>query len=395
MKTYYNRLINSWLFSLVCLVGMSTLHAQTSLTVTPSSPTRDFYLTATGLTHVDGFHLPTGITNQIGDGFSVDVTFSTVGMSASTGKTLVFGIGMNPSSNTFNNAIMVYIEKQQLIVERRISTPNNGDQTFSMPSWNTQMYQYGKSNVRLYFWINEYAMKMYMFEGTTNLTQNDPKRTCELQFYGMNSSRAKSFLTNTSNGTASIVVPRRSPFTITTLTITPAKTNVTGSPITVNAVQGGEATDPVTLTDPSGTVALRENAVSVPYANQLPLDVNSSTFDDLPTSYPVSYDLSVVETTQVDPRTPSFWVSPVPTNDHIMVNMLATQHNTGQLEILDLNERIIYRQTVEMQEGHNQYKVSLKAQSLAAGMYLVRLRISGDMNMDKSSNLYILKVILK
>lgn len=388
MKTYYNYLINSCLLTLVGLVGVVSLNAQTSLTITPSSPTRNFYITAT---NNDGFYLPADIKNQIGNGFSVDVTFSTVGMSASTGKTLIFGVGMS-NSGTYHHAIHVYIQNQQLIVERRVSTPNNGDQTFSMPSWNTQMYQYGKSNVRLYFWINEYAMKMYMFEGTTNLTQNDTKRTCELQFYGMNSSRAKSYLTNISNGTASILVPRRESY-FTTLTITTAKTNVTGSPITVNAVQGGEAADPVSLTDPNETLALRENKVSVPYANQVSLDVNSSAFDHLPTSYSVSYDLPLAETTQADTRSPQFSVSPVPTDDRVLIDLMAPQHADGRLEIVDIMGRTVYQQAITMEEGRNQYSVSLKAKALSAGLYLVRIHELG--RNTNGTRIYMAKAILK
>jgi len=190
--------------------------AQSSMTITASTPSADYTYSQT--ISADGFYLPASIDNQIGSGFSIDVTFSTVGLTPSA-KHLVFGIGREGSS-THHHGINVFIKNGQIIVERRINT-SNGIKTFVMPSWNTQMYNYGVSNVRMYFWITDHAMKFYLFEGTTDLTQNDPNRTCELQFYGMYSSELKNFLTNASANTdLSIITSRNSSaFSITNLVV--------------------------------------------------------------------------------------------------------------------------------------------------------------------------------
>lgn len=240
MKNYnlfklYQRGSVHLLLLMTLLVSGNIMYGQRTLTITSASA-QTFTATGTAYGTAYGFHLPTTLKNSIGDGFSVDMTFSTSEL-GTTIKHFLFGVGMNPNGNTFNDALMVYIQNQQLIVERRVSTPS-GNKTFSIPSWNNQLFNYGVSNMRLYFWIDAYAMKMYMFEGTTDLTQNDVKRACEFQFYGMTDSRVKSFLTASGNGTPSILVPKNSSY-FTSATITTAR-EIATSPITADAVQGLE-----------------------------------------------------------------------------------------------------------------------------------------------------------
>ncbi len=378
------------LLLIFAVLKCTVLSAQSYQTITPSSPARDFYLTNTGLTHVDGFHLPSAINSQIEEGFSVDVTFSTVGLSSSD-KILVFGIGMNPSNNTFDSAIMVYIKNQQVIIERRISTPT-GDQTFAIPSWNTQLYNYGVSNVRMYFWVTEYATKMYLFEGSTNLAQDDSNRTCELQFYGMNSSRAKDFLADTGNGTPSIVVPRHAPFSITTLTIESFKSNVTGSPFEANAIQGRETTASGSLADCNCSGSTTEQQVSVPYLDHQPLDLEDEQFKDLPISYSTAYDLPRFEEAINERQPVLFGASPVPTADWVTINANIPQEDSGTLEIIDMTGRSVYHQAINAQVGENQYRISLKGLSLTSGLYFVRLRLKKTLY---DPTLYRTKVILK
>jgi len=232
---------NNFFFLLLAIwfVAANTAYSQRALTITKTPPTpSNFITTVTGYAgNVYGFHLPSTVKNLIGDGFSVDMTFNTNGLNNTT-KYFLFGVVMHTSASTYNNVLMVYIQNQQLIVERRVNTPT-GDKTFSIPSWNNQLFNYGVSSVRLNFWIDAYAMKMYLFEGTTDLTQNDVKRACEFQFYGMTDSRIKSFLTTSSNGMPSIIVPRDASY-FTQATITTAR-EIAASPFIADAIQGLES----------------------------------------------------------------------------------------------------------------------------------------------------------
>jgi len=382
-----NRYIKSVVFRdallIAFLIATHILDAQNPFVIT-SSTSSDFTITDVG----EGFHLPNIITNQIGNGFSVDATFNTTGLNAND-KTFIFGVGMHPSGSFFS-VLMVYIQNRQVIVERLVSTPS-GNQLFAMPSWNTTMYEYGKSNVHLYFWIDDLAMKMYMFEGSTNLANADVKRTCELQFYGMNSSLVKEFLTNTGNGTAAIIVPQMAAYFVETAIDTARA--IKRSPIPVDAVQGGEG-DTLNYPMCGGGSLLAENPTTIqPMTMKMnskkPLNPTNPAFKNLPTSYPVivhSEQQVVVEDDPVNHLS----VSPVPTNDRILIDMTAEQSTNGRLEIVDMMGRTVYQQAVVIDAGRNQYNVSLKAQALSVGLYLIRLQV-----FDENTRWYTAKVILK
>ncbi|MDJ1470289.1 T9SS type A sorting domain-containing protein [Xanthocytophaga flava] len=366
--------------------------AQSSLTVEPSSTT-NFYLIERDYRNVYGYYLPETIRNQIGSGFSVDVTFSTVGSNPAE-KLLLFGIGMQPSTYSFNNALMVYIYNGQLIVERRVDTPT-GHQTFAIPSWNTQMYDYDVPNVRLYFWVNEYAMKMYMFHGETDLTQNDTNRRCELQFYGMNSSLIKSYLTNPRNGILSLVAPSRpgsdgSTFYISRLTISTAKASVTGSPIDANAVQGKEPSAVTARIATGLDCNCQPSDLPSNLAINKPLDINEAQFKNLPTSYPTQPS-SGAKTIISDPEKPRMVVMPVPTDDQLTIHLKGIGPCVGKLEILDIYGRVVYQQKIKQESDEKQFSISLKNSGLSYGIYIVRATIEGNTNVV---NPLVAKIIL-
>ncbi|HMO38145.1 MAG TPA: T9SS type A sorting domain-containing protein [Saprospiraceae bacterium] len=374
---------------IICLLtGLQVAHAQSPFVIT-SSTSSNFTLTSGR----QGFYLPSAITNQIGNGFRVDATFNTTGLNAND-KIFVFSVGTS-LLDTFHSVINVFIENQQVIIERRVNTPS-GEQLFAMPTWNTTMYEYGKNNVHLYFWIDDYAMKLYIFEGSTDLANADVKRTCELQFYGMKNSLAKTYLTDTANGTVSIVVPQTEFYFVRT-EISTAQ-NITRTPIDMNAVQGGEKAIlnwPLCSSSLQSDekVALRSTAVAETiYENNEPLDPTSPEFKNLPISYAI---IENTESKKVDHAvfTTHLLVSPVPTDDQVLIDLTAVQATKGRLELVDMMGRTVYQQTIRIEEGRNQYQVSLKERALSAGLYLVRVQELGENN--DSTRFYTAKVILK
>lgn len=375
---------------IICLLTcMQVAYAQNSFVISPIT-SNNFSVSELG----NGFNLPSAITNQIDSGFMVDATFNTTGLTPTT-KTFIFGVGMKPSGS-FSSVIMVYIQNRQVIVEKRVSTPS-GDQLFAMPSWNTTMYEYGKNNVHLYFWVDDYAMKMYMFEGSTDLANPDVKRTCELQFYGMKNSLTKAFLTNTANGTASIVVPQNESYFVST-EISTAQ-DVTRTPIDMNAVQGGEK---IILNYPLCSSSLQSDeeiasrsteTAETEYEPNKPLDPTSPEFMNLPTSYAIIENTASEAIDNATMLRNRLSVSPVPTDDQLYVDLMALQAANGRLEILDMMGRTVYQQAIRIEEGRNQYQVSLKEQALSAGLYLVRVQeLGGNTN---AARFRTAKVILK
>ncbi len=371
---------------IICLLTcLQVVYAQNPFEIT-SSTSSDFTLSAGR----KGFHLPSTITNQIGNGFRVDAMFNTIGLNAND-KIFVFGIGTS-LSGTFYKVIEVYIQNRQIIVERRVNTPS-GEQLFAMPTWNTTMYEYGKSNVHLYFWIDDYAMKMYMFEGTTDLANADLKRTCELQFYGMKNSLAKTYMTNGANGTVSIVVPQNESYFVHT-EISTAQ-DITRTPIDMNAVQGGEK---AILNYPLCSSSLQSDeevtlrSTSPKYENNKPLNPNSPEFKNLPTAYAITENTEL-KTIDQEVLTNRLSVSPVPTDDRLSIDLIALQSTEGRLEIVDMMGRTVYKQAIYIEEGRNQYNVSLKGQALSAGLYLVRVQeLGGNTNVARFRTA---KVVLK
>jgi len=68
-------------------------------------------------------------------------------------------------------------------------------------------------------------------------------------------------------------------------------------------------------------------------------------------------------------------VYPVPAREFAMLEMNATRSNVLQLQILDMNGRLIHQEKLNVQNGHNQFPIDMK--KLSAGMHILSMSQNG------------------
>ncbi len=315
----------------------------------------------------NGYLVEPGIASELHKGFQIDIKLTNTNLlnPAAGYSNKIFAVGLKNGSS-FSTIIRLMVKDEQLLVYRSLS--GTGAVVPAIPSWNLHMLKYNAgTEMVVRFRIDSFSTKIYVFRSSAY----DPAvQTCELLFWGMLGTYAKTAFTNYT-GTPAVLLPSDYPYFMSAVISTPE--HIYASPVTSHAVTGGSESNPLSRTSQSALQECNCDAEVLKPGAIRNLLTNATSLPKIP-KY-LALQNNALSPEKHDVATAFYWnVFPNPADDKINIEIRTAYGVKSRMELLDGAGRTVYSELLALSPGTNRHQLSLKSRGLSSGTYFIRIQ---------------------